>query len=158
MTEKGKCLYYLYGKLNGQKKNPCFIVFSFRRLHKGFTTVYFTEEYARMRWRKASFGGEQAQYRITKSIRLQKNTRERKSGRFRKRFSAKLRFALVFRSAFQFVWRRVLVWRSAATPLVIDKHTPWCQIENKLAPVTFWYVTDTVFKCTDKLTNGQKKY
>ena len=40
------------------------------------------------------------------------------------------------------------------SPLVIDKHTPWCQIENKLAPVTFWYVTDTVFKCTDKLTNG----
>ena len=25
--------------------------------------------------------------------------------------------------------RRVLVWRSAATPLVIDKHTPWCQIK-----------------------------
>ena len=102
MTEKGKCLYYLYRKLNGQKKNPCFIVFSFRRLHKGFTTVDFPEEYARMRWRKASFGGEQVQYRITKSIRLQKNTREQKSGRFRKRFSAKLRFALVFFSAFQF--------------------------------------------------------
>ena len=62
-------------------------------------------------------------------------------------------FALVFRSTFR-LYRRVLVWRSATTPLVIDKHTPWCQIENKLAPVTFWYVTDTVFKCTDKLTNG----
>ena len=24
--------------------------------------------------------------------------------------------------------RRVLVWRSEATPLVIDKHMPWCQI------------------------------
>ena len=27
MTEKGKYLYYLYGKLNEQKKNPCFSVF-----------------------------------------------------------------------------------------------------------------------------------
>ena len=26
--------------------------------------------------------------------------------------------------------RRVLVWRSEATPLVIDKHTPWCQLNK----------------------------
>ena len=26
--------------------------------------------------------------------------------------------------------RRVLVWRSAATPLVYDKHTPWCHRVN----------------------------
>ena len=66
-------------------------------------------------------------YDKVKRLQKKENTRERKSGEFRKRFSAKLRFALVFRSAFQFVLRRVLVWRSEATPLVIDKHTPWWQ-------------------------------
>ena len=62
---------------------------------------------------------------IQKSCIKEKLRESGKSGRFRKRFSAKLRFALAFRSAFYFVLRRVLVWRSEATPLVIDKHTPW---------------------------------
>ena len=35
--------------------------------------------------------------------------------------------------------RRVLVWRSAAPPLVIDKHTSWCQTKfyNKQYLITY---------------------
>ena len=70
MTVKGMCLYYLYGKVSGQKKNPCFSVLSFRRLRKDFTTVYFPEEYATICPRKASFGGLQTQHRMTYTKRL----------------------------------------------------------------------------------------
>ena len=56
MTVKGMCLYYLYGKVSGQKKNPCFSVLSFRLLRKDFAAVDFTEEYATICPRKAMFG------------------------------------------------------------------------------------------------------
>ena len=82
MTVKGKYLYYLYGKLNGQKKNPCFGLLSFRRLRNDFTTVYFPEEYARICPRKASFGGGQANYCNTKKATLRKKRESEKAEDF----------------------------------------------------------------------------
>ena len=68
ITVKGKHLYYLYGKVSGQKKNPCFGVLSFRHLRKDFATVYFPEEYARMSPRKTSFGELQAHATIPNGL------------------------------------------------------------------------------------------
>lgn len=70
MTVEGKYFYCLFGKVSGQKKNPCFSLISFRHLRKDFTTVYFPEEYATICPRKAMFGGLQAKHCITKKIRL----------------------------------------------------------------------------------------
>ena len=56
-----------------------------------------------------------------------KKQRDGISGISPKRFSGRFRVRPRFARAVSYLLR-VLVWRSAATPLVIDKHTPWCQI------------------------------